>query len=93
MLMILCASSRRVQTSTTIASSKKRTYFDRPAALGNADYRALFDIDRHGALRELRRLVDLKVLASRGADAAPVTCSPSPPSDDLRSFTSHVRGT
>jgi len=66
MLMIFCASSLRVQTSTTIASSKKRTYFDRPAALGNADYRALFDIDRHGALRELRRLVDLKVLASRG---------------------------
>ncbi|MDE0356376.1 MAG: putative DNA binding domain-containing protein [Gammaproteobacteria bacterium] len=44
-----------------------RAYFDRAAALRNADYRALFGMDRHGALRELRRLVALKVLAGRGA--------------------------
>ena len=43
-----------------------RAYFDRESALKNADYRALFEIDRHGALRELRRLVALGVLAAAG---------------------------
>ncbi len=43
-----------------------RTYFDRKSALRNAEYRALFEIDRHSALRELRRLVALDVLAAKG---------------------------
>ena len=43
-----------------------RAYFDHESALKNADYRALFEIDRHGALRELRRLVALGVLAAAG---------------------------
>ena len=43
-----------------------RAYFDRGSALRNADYRALFEVDRHGALRELRRLVALEVLEAKG---------------------------
>lgn len=43
-----------------------RAHFSRESALRNADYRALFEIDRHGALRELRRLVALDVLAGKG---------------------------
>ena len=43
-----------------------REYFSRKPALKNADYRALFEIDRHSALRELRRLVTLDVLVDRG---------------------------
>ena len=43
-----------------------RDYFSRKPALKNADYRALFEIDRHSTLRELRRLVTLEVLVDRG---------------------------
>ena len=43
-----------------------RDYFIRKPVLKNADYRALFKIDRHSALRELRRLVTLDVLVDRG---------------------------
>ena len=43
-----------------------REYFSRKSALRNADYRVLFEVDRHSALRELRRLVTLEVLVDRG---------------------------
>ena len=43
-----------------------RTYYIGEPMLKNADYRALFEIDRHNALRELRRLVKLGVLVDRG---------------------------
>ena len=43
-----------------------RAYFSRERTLKNTDYRALFNIDRHRALRELRRLVALEVLVDRG---------------------------
>ncbi|MCY4596322.1 MAG: hypothetical protein OXC19_16170 [Bryobacterales bacterium] len=43
-----------------------REYFNGKPVLKNADYRALFEIDRHNALRELRRLVTLEVLVHRG---------------------------
>ena len=43
-----------------------REYFSRKSALQNADYRVLFEVDRHSALRELRRLVTLEVLVDRG---------------------------
>ena len=33
----------------------------------NADYRTLFQIDRRGALRELRHLATLEVLSNEGA--------------------------
>ena len=43
-----------------------RAYFNRERALKNTDYRAMFKIDRHSALRELRRLVALQVLVDEG---------------------------
>lgn len=43
-----------------------REYFSRKPALQNSDYRLLFEVDRHNALRELRRLVTLGVLMARG---------------------------
>ena len=38
----------------------------REPSLKNADYRALFQVDRHRALRELRQLVKLGVLVDTG---------------------------
>ena len=43
-----------------------REYFSRKPGLQNADYRVLFEVDRHNALRYLRRLVTLGVLMARG---------------------------
>lgn len=43
-----------------------REYFSRKPTLQNADYRVLFEVDRHNALRDLRRLVTLGVLMARG---------------------------
>lgn len=43
-----------------------REYFSRKPTLQDADYRVLFEVDRHNALRELRRLVTLGVLMARG---------------------------
>ena len=53
--------------------------FNRESVLRNADYRALFEIDRHGALRELRRLVALKVLAGSGTGRGTRYVLASPP--------------
>ena len=45
---------------------KLQNYFrDRPS-LANSDYRALFEVDRNRALRQLRRLVELGVLVEIG---------------------------
>ena len=43
-----------------------RAYFDSQHTLKNTDYRALFKVDRHRALRELRRLMALEVLVESG---------------------------
>lgn len=45
---------------------KLRNHLRREPSLKNAGYRALFQLDRHRALRELRRLVELGVLVETG---------------------------
>ena len=45
---------------------KLRNHLRREPSLKNADYRALFRLDRHRALRELRQLVTLGVLIETG---------------------------